>query len=110
MTNPSTSTGLQENVASLLCYVLGWVSGIVFLILEPNNKNIKFHAMQSIITFGALTVIQIVFDWIPILGWIIGAVTGVIGFILWIILIVTASQGRRFMVPWAGSIAQRYAA
>ncbi|MFC1909399.1 DUF4870 domain-containing protein [Chloroflexota bacterium] len=44
-----TSTGLPENVAGLLCYVLWWVSGIVFLIIESENKWIRFHAFQSII-------------------------------------------------------------
>src|SRR5258708_349305 len=46
--------GMQENVASLLCYVLGWITGIIFLVMDPykNNRNIKFHAWQSIIFSG----------------------------------------------------------
>ena len=49
-----TSTGLDENVAGLLCYVLGWVSGLVFILIEQENNFVRFHAMQSIIVFGAL--------------------------------------------------------
>ena len=44
-----TSTGLDENVAGLLCYILGWITGIVFLVIEPDNKFVRFHALQSII-------------------------------------------------------------
>ena len=60
-----TSIGLNENVAGLLCYVLGWISGLVFLLIESENKFVRFHALQSIIVFGALTVIQIILGWIP---------------------------------------------
>ena len=107
---PPTATGLQENVASALCYVLGWVTGIIFLLIEPNNKTIKFHALQSIIVFGSYTVINIVLGWIPIVGWIIAAITGVIAFILWIVLIVNAAQNKKFMVPVAGKYAEKWLA
>ncbi len=48
-----SSTGLDENVAGLLCYVLGWVSGLVFFLIEKESKFVKYHAMQSIVVFGA---------------------------------------------------------
>ena len=54
-----TSTGLSENVAGLLCYVLGWISGLVFVLIEQENKFVRFHAVQSIVTFGGITVISI---------------------------------------------------
>jgi uncharacterized membrane protein len=101
----NTSTGLQENVASLLCYVLGWVSGVVFLILEPKNQTIKFHAIQSIIVFGVLTIINIIFFWVPFLGWIIW----VIWLISWIILMVKAYQGGKWKYPVAGNFAEKLA-
>lgn len=108
--SPTTSTGLPENVASLLCYVLGWITGIIFLIIEPNNKTVKFHALQSIIVFGAFTVIQIIFGWIPIINVIIGAIVGVLGFILWIVLIVMAAQGKKWKAPIAGNYAEKWSA
>lgn len=104
--NTNTKTGLQENVAGLLCYVLGWISGIVFLVLEPDNKFVRFHAIQSIVIFGAYTVVSIVFGWIPIIGWVLNSILGVIAFILWIILIVQAAQGKMFKLPVAGTIAE----
>jgi uncharacterized membrane protein len=104
-----TSTGLTENVAGLLCYVLGWVTGIVFLIIEKDNKTIKFHAWQSIFTFGALTVIQIILGFIPIVGWILGIIVWLLTVILWILLMVKAYQGQMWKVPIAGNIAAKQA-
>ncbi len=104
-----TSTGLAENVAGLLCYVLGWISGIVFILIEPKNKFVRFHAFQSIIVFGIITLIGIVFNPIPFIGGFIGWITSVIGFILWILLMVMASQGKKYKLPWAGDLAEKWA-
>ena len=104
-----TSIGLSENVIGLLCYVLGWVSGIVFLFLEQENKFVKFHAIQSIIIFGALSVVNGVLGWIPVLGLIVGIISGTLAFVLWILLMVKASQGERYKVRWAGNYAERWA-
>ncbi len=98
-----TSTGLGENVAGLLCYVLGWISGIVFLLIESENKFVRFHAIQSIIVFGVLSVAGIILNWIPFIGWIVPAVV----FILWVVLMVKAYQGTRYKIPWAGNLAER---
>src|SRR4030042_1845646 len=104
-----TSTGLKENVAGVLCYVLGWVSGIVFLIIEPNNKLIRFHAFQSIVVFGALTVASMIFSWIPFIGWIIGTLIGILAFVLWLVLMVMASQDKKYKLPVAGDLAEKWA-
>ena len=104
-----TSTGLKENVAGLLCYVLGWITGIVFLIIEPENKTIRFHAIQSIIVFGTLSIASAIFSWIPWIGWFIGGLIGVIGFILWIVLMVKAYQGGKYKIPIAGDMAEKWA-
>jgi len=100
-----TSTGLRENIAGLLCYVLGWVSGIIFLLIEPENTFVRFHAIQSIYVFGTLTVASIILGWIPVIGVLIWIVT----FILWIVLMVKAYQGTRYKVAWAGNLAERRA-
>jgi uncharacterized membrane protein len=104
-----TSTGLKENVAGVLCYVLGWASGIVFLIIEPNNKLIKFHAFQSIVVFGALTVAGMIFGWIPLIGIVFSSLIGAVAFILWILLMVMASQDKKYKVPVAGDLAEKWA-
>jgi len=104
-----TSTGLQENIAGLLCYVLGWVSGIVFLIIEPSNKFVKFHAFQSIVVFGVLTVAHIVLDWIPAVGIFFQSVLWAIWFVAWVALMLLASQGKRYKLPVAGDLAEKWA-
>ena len=103
-----TSTGLTENVAGLLCYVLGWVSGIVFILIEQENKFVRFHAMQSIIVFGALTIARFILGWIPFIGAFFAWIILVIGFILWIVLMVKAYQGTRFKLPWSGNLAEKW--
>ena len=77
-----TSMGLEPNLAGLLCYVLGWITGFIFFILEKENQFVRFHAMQSIVVFGALTVVNIVLSFIPFVGWVIAWLLSVIGFIL----------------------------
>jgi uncharacterized membrane protein len=104
-----TSTGLQQNVAGLLCYVLGWVTGIVFLILEKDNRFVRFHAMQSIVTFGAITVVQIILSFIPVVGGVLGWVVWLLSLVLWIILMVKAYQGQMYKLPVAGDIAEKQA-
>ena len=108
-----TSTGLTENIAGLLCYVLGWISGLVFLLIEQDNKFVRFHAVQSIVTFGSITIVSIalsILGLIPYLGvvfdianWIIGA----LAFVLWIVLMVKAAQGTKYKLPWAGEFAEK---
>ena len=102
-----TSTGLEANVAGLLCYVLGWISGLVFILIEKENKFVRFHAMQSIIVFGVLSVASIVLGWIPLLGWVISLLLSVLGLVLWIVLMVKAYQGEKYKLPWAGDLAEK---
>jgi uncharacterized membrane protein len=104
-----TSTGLKENVAGLLCYVLGWVSGIVFILIEPENKFVRYHAMQSIITFGAINVAFLILRWIPVVGDVFSWLLWLLAFILWIVLMVKAYQGTRYKLRWAGDQAEKWA-
>jgi len=96
-----SSTGLEENVAGLLCYVLGWITGLIFFLIEKDNKFVKFHAMQSIITFGACTILS----FIPVINWFIG----IIALVLWILLMIKAYQGIKFKLPVIGDLAEKWA-
>jgi uncharacterized membrane protein len=89
-TKGKTSTGMEQNLEGLLCYVLGWVTGIIFLILEKDNKFVRFHAIQSIVVFGAFTVLAVIFYYIPHNWWILKLLLGIFAFILWIVLMVKA--------------------
>ena len=102
-----TSTGLEANVAGLLCYVLGWISGLVFILIEKENKFVRFHAVQSIIVFGALTLTSIVLGWIPVLNVVIVPLISVLGLVLWIVLMIKAYQGEKYKLPWAGDLAEK---
>jgi len=102
----STSTGLQPNIAGLLCYIGGWISGIIFLVLEQKNRWVRFHAVQSIVVFGTITVAGIIFGWIPVVGGAFSWIISIIGFILWVILMIKAYNGERYKLPVAGDIAE----
>ena len=85
-------TGLEPNVAGLLCYLGAWITGIIFLILEQKNRFVRFHALQSIIVFGTLMVAAVLLGWIPFVGDFFCALIGILVLILWIVLMVKASQ------------------
>jgi len=104
-----TSIGLDENVAGLLCYVLGWISGIIFLLIEPKNNFVRFHAIQSIVVFAIINIAAIIVRVIPFLGAVLAWIIGVLGFILWIVLMVKAVQGAKYKLPWAGDFAEKRA-
>jgi uncharacterized membrane protein len=107
MTKVKTSMNLEENVAGALCYVLGWLTGIIFYILEKDNKFVRFHAMQSIIVFLPLFIITLIFQWIPFIGWIISGLIGLLMLVLWLVLMLKAYQGEKFKLPVVGDIAEK---
>ncbi len=110
--------GLQENVAGALCYAVGWVTGIIFLLIDK-RPFVKFHAAQSIVVFGGLTVIRIGLIFMHgmmgggMIGWgflgLVGMVIWLLGFVLWILLMVKAYQHELFKVPIAAPIAENIA-
>ncbi|MBM3182630.1 MAG: DUF4870 domain-containing protein [Chloroflexi bacterium] len=104
-----SSTGLEENVAGVLCYVLGWVTGLIFFLIEKDSKFVRFHAMQYIVVFGVLCVASIIIGWIPIIGWGISGLISLLALVLWIILMIKAYQGEKFKLPWAGDLAEKQA-
>ncbi|MDD5085237.1 MAG: DUF4870 domain-containing protein [Candidatus Omnitrophica bacterium] len=102
-----TSTGMQPNVAALLSYLVGIVTGIIFYLIEKDNKFVRFHAMQSVITFGALFVLNVILPFIPVIGWILMPVVNLAGLILWIVLMIKAYQGEYFKLPVVGDMAEK---
>ncbi|WP_318010792.1 hypothetical protein [Bacillus sp. RAR_GA_16] len=81
-----TSSGLEENVAGLLTYVLGFVTGIIFLLIEKENKFVRFHAMQSIVVFGAFFIASLVLNVIPVIGTIVSVlILPPLSLIVWIV-------------------------
>ena len=101
------SSGLDENIAGLLCYIVGAVTGIIFLIIEKENRFVRFHALQSIIAFVVIFVINIALSVIPIIGWMISLLMAPLMLILWIFLMYKAYQGQMFKLPIVGNIAEK---
>ena len=115
---PMVQSGLSENVAALLCYVLWWVTGLLFFLIDK-RPFVRFHAAQSLVTFAGLHIIRIVLSAVFGIGWwyyggwanlgmgalLIGGV-GLISVVLWIVCMVKAYQGERFKLPISGDIAE----
>jgi len=104
-----SSTGLDANIAGLLCYALGLITGIIFFLIEKENKFIRFHALQSAIVFGAIFILQIVLQVVPVFGVIFLPLLSLASIVLWILLMVKAYQGEKFKLPVVGDIAEQKA-
>jgi len=97
----------NENLMGALTYLLGFITGIIFLLVEKQSKFVRFHAMQSTILFGGLFIVNVVLGFIPLLGWLAGLLLSLLGFVLWIVLMWKAFQGEMYKVPYVGDIAEK---
>jgi len=97
-----TKIGLPRNTTAALSYVLGWLTGIVILLLEK-DPFVRFHAMQSVVTFGILTILAMV----PFVGWVLSPLVMIVSFVLWLVLIFKAYQGEEFKLPVIGDFAKK---
>jgi len=117
-----SSTGMSANIAGLLSYLFTWITGIIFVVIEKKSTFVKFHAWQSIMVFGVLTVAQIIFSGILVaIGWatlspgliafagVIGTLIWILMVILWIVLMIMAGTGKMWKVPGAGNWAEKMA-
>jgi len=100
--------GLDENIASLLCYLIVWITGIIIYLLEKENKMVKFHALQSVLVFLPLNILYWILGyifWWSGIGYILTMIVGIVMFVLWIVLMIKAYQGERYKLPIVGDIA-----
>lgn len=107
METKKTALGLDENIEGLLAYLGWWVTGLLFYFLEPQNKFVRFHAMQSIVVFGAITIAAFVLGLIPVIGWILSPILWLAGVALMLWLMYKAYQGEMYKLPWAGDFAEQ---
>ena len=105
----NTSIGMKPNMAAALSYLLGFLTGVVFYVLEKENKFVRFHAMQSIVVFGALFVVGLVIGVLPGLNVILLPLLWIGELVLWIVLMANAYQGRKLKLPLAGDLAEKNA-
>lgn len=101
-----SSTGIQENIAGLLCYFGTFVTGIIFFILEKESPFVKFHAMQSIVLYVFLWIVGLGVDFVPFVGWLLKMLVSLTGFVLWIVLMIKAYHHERTKLPVVGDIAE----
>ncbi len=98
------SLGFDENITAMLSYLLGWITGLIILLLEKDNSFVRFHAMQSIVVFGVLTLLTIVVSIVPFIYGLLLSVLNIVGVVLWIILMIKAYQHERFELPVASEL------
>jgi uncharacterized membrane protein len=108
---------MAENVAGTLCYVLGWLTGLIFYFIDK-RPYVRFHAAQSIVVFGGLHIIMFALGAFFGLSLLTGGWTGfsigftlyrlldIVALVLWILLMIKAHQGQRFRIPFAADIAE----
>jgi uncharacterized membrane protein len=108
----TTKLNLEPNLASALCYLFGCLSGIIFFVLETDNKRVRFHALQSILVFVSLTFLSIaslfmmIFTNLAVFRFLNGIIA--IGqFALWLILVIRTYQGHTIKIPVVGDFAQK---
>jgi len=124
-----SSTGLDENIAALLSYVFGWVSGLIFFLIEKDSRLVRFHAMQSLL-FNVLAAVIAIALWIVlfVVFLIVSQVSGALATVLslvsvlvwlvlgvailagWVLCLVKAFQGQYFKLPVIGNFAEKFSA
>jgi uncharacterized membrane protein len=113
----STTEGMTENVAGLLCYVLGWITGLIFFLIDK-RPFVRFHAAQSMVVFGGLHIVYYILVRLFLSDIFVGGfgftallldAIRLLATVLWIVLMVKAYQGERFKVPVAAEIAEKIA-
>jgi len=104
--------GLSQNAASALCYALGFITGIVFLVLAPYNQDrtIKFHAWQSIFLSLAVLILTII---LPVFGHFVGLALSLLlnlaAIVLWVYLLFSVYNGKQVRLPVIGDLAAKQA-
>jgi uncharacterized membrane protein len=121
-----SSTGLDENIAALLAYVFGWISGLIFFLIEKDSKLVRFHGMQAIL-FNVCVLVLCIAMWVvtfvlvliasqlaDIMGTVVGLVATLIWLVLsvgiliaWVLCLVRAYQGQYFKLPVIGNMAEK---
>lgn len=98
-------TGLEPNIAGALAYLLGPITGILFLLVEKESKFVRFHAMQSLITFGLLGLLAVT----PVIGWLLWGL--MIIPLVWIVLVAVmmykAFNNEEYELPVIGDLARK---
>lgn len=104
-----TSMGLKARTAAMLSYLVGWIGGLVILLLERDNRFVRFHAMQSLLFFGSLTILERVLSFMPFgIDGFLRAGIGIAMVVGWFVMLNATRQGKYYKLPLFGDYAERY--
>lgn len=92
---------------TILCYFLGFATGILFLISEKDNMVVRFHAMQSTITFGALYLAMLFLYELPVVGGLILICLRIVAVLLWVFLMIKAYRQEVYKLPYIGNLSEK---
>ncbi|WGI18052.1 DUF4870 domain-containing protein [Methanonatronarchaeum sp. AMET-Sl] len=119
--NVETSTGLSPNIAGALCYLFGFLTGIIFYFIEKDNDFVRYHAVQSMVVFGGLFVVYVVLgvvgtaltigflgSIIGLIVWLFMLVLGLLTFVLWLYLMYKAFNGEKTRLPVVSDLTDKY--
>jgi len=105
-TQGKSSTGLDANVAAALTYLVGFITGVVFLVVEKESRFVRFHAMQSTMVFGAFFIVYVVLT-ITLVGAILILPLMLVQLVVWVLCMIKAFQGEMFKLPVIGEMAEK---
>ena len=100
-----SSTGLPTNIATFVAYLFGWISGIIMLLVEKRDGEVKFHAAQAVVFFGACSILGVLLPMIPAIGPLLLRVVGLVALVVWLVQIVTSLMGRPLTLPVVSNFA-----
>jgi len=102
-----TKLGIEENKVAALSYAGLWISGIVLLLIEKENRFVRFHAMQSVLVFLPLSLLVLFIAWVPYVGWVLADFIGFPSMFLVVLFAFMAYRGMKFKIPFIGRYAYR---
>ncbi|HSP08462.1 MAG TPA: hypothetical protein VLU92_02555 [Candidatus Dormibacteraeota bacterium] len=104
-----SAAGTNKKTYSILAYLLGWITGLIFLFVGKDDPDVKWNAANSIIVFGGLQIIIIVLGFIPVVNLLV-VILGLVAFVYWVIFLIQGLQGtgQRIQAPLIGSFIDPY--
>jgi uncharacterized membrane protein len=116
----TSSTGLDPKIAATLAYLVGWLTGLLFFLLERDSRYVRFHALQSLLGLGAIWALGVTFFALGfvtvffssatfrVMMWF-AEVVWIAGVVVWLVCLYKAYNGERWKLPVVGAVAERLA-
>lgn len=115
-----TSTGVDARLSALLCYTAWWVSGLVFLVLEQQHRAVRFHAAQSLVLFGGLSLLIAILSGISVAMLLVSAtafqatrtlaeIVWVLAVVIWLVMMIKTFKYESWRIPLVAEFADRLA-